>query len=114
MPHRRGTSNSNSRGSAQARKARRAWLLSPEAGWLGNGTTVPCAFPECEEVLEDATVTVDRWPLAGALGGTYVRENIRPACALHNYGGGNAIARVKAALEAGAAYVHGDLFGASA
>lgn len=96
----RGTSNSNSRGSAADRLARRLWLLSPESGWTGNGQTVLCAFPECEEALTVDTVTVDRWPLAGALGGTYARDNIRPACATHNYGGGHGIACLKAALTA--------------
>lgn len=99
MTTRRGTSNSNSRGSAADRLARRLWLLSPESGWTGNGTTVVCAFPECDERLDVDTVTVDRWPLAGALGGTYARDNIRPACATHNYGGGWGVSRLKAALE---------------
>jgi hypothetical protein len=82
------------------RLARRLWLLSPESGWTGNGQAVLCAFPECEEVLTVDTVTVDRWPLAGALGGTYARDNIRPACARHNYGGGSMVARLKAVMEA--------------
>ena len=101
----RGTSNSNSRGSAADRLARRLWLLSPESGWTGNGTTVVCAFPECVEVLDVDTVTVDRWPIPGALDGTYARDNIRPACATHNYGGGHAISRLKAALAAGLVHV---------
>lgn len=95
----RGTSNSNSRGSTADRLARRRWLLSPESGWTGNGTTVVCAFPECEETLDVDTVTVDRWPIPGALDGTYARDNIRPACATHNYGGGYSISRLKAAMQ---------------
>lgn len=100
MAKARGTSNSNSRGSAADRLARRLWLLSPESGWAGNGTTVVCAFPECEEALTVDTVTVDRWPIPGALDGTYARDNIRPACSTHNYGGGYAISALKAALVA--------------
>lgn len=98
MSGRRGTTNSNSRGSAADRLARRRWLLSPESGWTGNGSSVVCAFPECQEVLDVDTVTVDRWPVPGAMDGTYARDNIRPACATHNYGGGHAIARAKAAM----------------
>ena len=44
------------------------------------------------------TVTVDRYPIPGCMGGTYVRGNIRPACATHNYGEGYAIAKRKAAV----------------
>lgn len=92
---RRGTSNANVRGSATQRRARKLWLLDPASGWLGNGTTVPCAFPHCPELLTLATITVDRWVTPGCQGGGYRRENIRPACATHNYGEGYAIAQAR-------------------
>jgi hypothetical protein len=44
----------------------------------GDGTTVQCAT--CPTVLTADTLTVDRWPLAGADGGRYVRDNIRAQC----------------------------------
>lgn len=75
--HRRGTTNRNDRGSSYQRRARKLWLLSPEAGHGGDGVTVPCY--RCPAVLTLETVTVDR-RLAGILGGTYERANIRAAC----------------------------------
>lgn len=70
----RGTSNSNARGSVADRRRRKRWLLD---AW-GDGTTAPCAF--CREPLTFETVTVDRFPIPGRLGGRYTRDNIRPAC----------------------------------
>jgi hypothetical protein len=81
----RGTTNRNARGGAPARRARKAWLLVQ----FGDGTTAPCSFG-CGTVLTFDTITVDRFPLPGCQGGTYVRGNIRPACGPCNseYGGG--------------------------
>lgn len=81
----RGTSNRNDRGSALSRRRRKAWLLAE----FGDGTSAPCAFG-CGTVLTFATITVDRFPVAGVDGGRYVRGNIRPACAPCNsrHGGG--------------------------
>lgn len=72
-PTRRGTSNSNARGSSYNRRARRAYLLAKH----GDGVTCPCYRCGCE--LDDSTLTVDR-RIPGARGGTYRRDNIRPAC----------------------------------
>lgn len=72
---RRGTTNRNARGSAPARRARKLWLL----GKFGDGETALCSFG-CGTVLTFDTVTVDRHPIPGCQGGTYVRSNIRPAC----------------------------------
>lgn len=76
----RGTSNSNSRGSAEGRRRRKQWLLDN----FGDGTTAPCSFQPCDAVLTIETITVDRYPIPGCDGGTYVRSNIRPACGPHN------------------------------
>jgi len=73
----RGTTNRNDRGSSYARRARKLWLLSPEAGHGGDGTTVPCY--RCTAPLTYDELTVDR-RLAGILGGTYERANTRPCC----------------------------------
>lgn len=73
----RGTSNTNDRGSSYQRRARKLWLLSAESGHGGDGTTVTCY--RCPARLTLATITVDR-RLAGILGGTYERPNIRPCC----------------------------------
>jgi len=98
---RRGTTNSNSRGSSTARRARRVWILLTYAsdvpgfcrcyrcGWLlfnpddPPGQTI--VHPP-KEYWSDFTVpeyalplTIDRI-IPGCRGGTYRRENIRPAC----------------------------------
>ena len=73
----RGTTNRNDRGNAASRRARKMWLLSAAAGFGAHGTTVQCY--RCDKPLTLETVTVDR-RLAGILGGTYRRDNIRPAC----------------------------------
>lgn len=78
----RGTSNSNDRGSASSRRARKYWLLSPDSGWGGNGTVVPCyrADTHCNNYsLTFETMQVDR-VIPGVLGGRYVKDNVRPAC----------------------------------
>lgn len=69
----RGTSNGNASGSSYDRRRRKQWLLVT----FGDGTTAPCHY--CEKALTFVTLTVDRI-LAGVLGGTYRRDNIRPAC----------------------------------
>lgn len=74
--HPRGTSNTNDRGSAAQRRARKQWLLDT----FGDGVVVRCyRFVACGQVLTFATLTVDRI-IPGILGGTYRRGNIRPAC----------------------------------
>ncbi len=73
----RGTSNANVRGNSADRAARRAFLLRTWESDLGPGT---CRCYRCGWVLSEETITVDRI-VPGALGGKYVRENIRPACA---------------------------------
>lgn len=82
--HPRGTSNTNSRGSAQERRARKQWLLDT----FGDGTWADCHF--CRLVLDFGTITVDRI-IPGCQGGRYVRGNIRPACLRCNSIDGNII-----------------------
>lgn len=69
----RTSTNRNARGSSYDRRARKRWLLAKH----GDGTTCPCAFCGCELAFE--TVTVDRI-IPAYEGGTYRRDNIRPAC----------------------------------
>lgn len=85
---RRGTSNSNARGSSKDRLARRRWLLLT---WQAD---VPgrCRCYRCGELLTLRTLTVDR-VIPGCLGGRYVRSNIRPACARCNSETGGRLAR---------------------
>ncbi len=78
----RGTSNGNSSGSAYDRRARKAWLLVT----FGDGYTAPCFF--CAFEVDWHTLTVDRI-IPGILGGTYRRDNIRPACGSCNSIDGN-------------------------
>lgn len=75
----RGTSNANQRGSAKDRRARKQWLLDT----FGDGTVAPCFVDGCTAVLTFDTITVDRIQL-GVDGGSYRRNNIRPACGPHN------------------------------
>lgn len=69
----RGTSNSNARGSSEDRRRRKQFLLDRD----GNGTEAPCY--RCKVKLTFLTITVDRI-IPGCQGGTYRRDNIRPAC----------------------------------
>lgn len=73
---RRGTTNRNVRGNTRDRDARRKWLLKTYQSSAGPGT---CRCYHCGLVLTESTVTVDRI-IPGAQGGTYRRNNIRPAC----------------------------------
>lgn len=107
---RRGTSNGNQRGSSEDRRRRREWLVATYASDVqltqvlfvsGHvdvypyGATVEeleadpvvvraevvptCRCYRCGELLTVDTVTVDRI-IPGCHGGTYRRDNIRPAC----------------------------------
>jgi 5-methylcytosine-specific restriction endonuclease McrA len=87
----RGTSNTNARGSAKSRRARKAWVLA----WFGDG--ISCLCYSCGAVLLSSTLEIDRI-IPGILGGTYARGNIRPSCSDCNIRSGNA---VKALLRAG-------------
>jgi hypothetical protein len=88
------------RGFAKDRRARRRWLLSPEAGHGGDGVTVPCW--QCKTPVDYESMEVDRiipgWECTVCgesvgnhkrkrhefKGGTYRRNNIRPSCAPDN------------------------------
>lgn len=71
----RGSSNKNETGSAADRRARKRFLLKE----FGDGETVACSFG-CGIMLTFVTVTVDRFPIRKIDGGSYRRDNIRPAC----------------------------------
>lgn len=86
----RGTTNTNDRGSASDRRARKWYLLAKfESPRFGAGWT-HCY--RCEALLSYVDVTVDRI-LPGCLGGTYRRDNIRPACSFCNSSTGSILAR---------------------
>lgn len=70
----RGRRNSNERGSAAQRRARKRWLLAKH----GDGTTCPCH--ECGQPVTFETMCVDRHPVPGEQGGRYTRDNIAPHC----------------------------------
>lgn len=70
----RGTSNTNDRGSSYARRARKQWLLDE----FGDGTEAECSF--CHRTVTFSTISVDRYPIPGCEGGRYVKGNIRPSC----------------------------------
>lgn len=109
----RGTTNRDARGSTEDRRRRRAYLVATyranrdvgavdiRAGWAVLGTRlfpVPlgdgqpaCRCYRCGELLTVDTVTVDRI-IPGCEGGTYRRNNIRPACGSCNSETGGALA----------------------
>lgn len=82
--HPRGTTNRNDRGNTVARRARKQWLLDT----FGDGTYAPCTF--CDVELDWGTITADRI-VPGCEGGTYCRDNIRPACLTCNSLEGSAL-----------------------
>jgi hypothetical protein len=74
----RGRSNRNERGSSYDRRARKLWMVSPAAGFGGDGVKVPCW--ECGKMLAVNEIIADRI-VPGELGGTYRRSNLRgPHC----------------------------------
>jgi 5-methylcytosine-specific restriction endonuclease McrA len=97
MRARRGTTNRNDRGNAKDRERRRAWLIETyradvdviDIRWIGGGqltedVSIPaCRCYRCGTLLTVDTVTVDRI-IPGCRGGTYRRNNIRPACSSCN------------------------------
>jgi hypothetical protein len=109
---RRGTSNGNERGSAESRRRRREWLVrtyradtdvtSVEVSVLDIGPlallvpvplglgTPACRCYRCGALLTVDTVTADRIK-PGCQGGTYRRDNIRPACGRCNSITGGAV-----------------------
>lgn len=91
----RGTTNQNARGNSADRRRRRQWLLDE----YGNGTTVVCSM--CPTVLDINSVSVDCWPIPRCDGGTYAKNNTRPACGpcQSRQGGLMAQARRRARLE---------------
>ena len=62
------------RGNSHNRRRRREWLLSPEAGFGGDGKRVPCYW--CGKRLR-TRFECDRHPDPR---GTYRRGNVVPAC----------------------------------
>jgi len=83
----RGTSNTNDRGNAAARRARKLWLLTS----FGDGQTCPCY--RCGAHLSLSMVEADR-KVPGILGGSYRRENLRPACGACNKITSNAVSKM--------------------
>lgn len=75
----RGTTNANARGNTKDRLARRKWLLDVFKADLSYHGWPACRCYRCGDLLTMGTVTVDRI-IPGCKGGTYRRNNIRPAC----------------------------------
>lgn len=114
----RGTSNGNSSGSAENRRRRKRWLIETyranvdasvardEDGCVydvqeynprldsctgyTSGPNPACRCYRCGDLLVFETVTVDRI-IPGCQGGTYRRNNIRPACGKCNSETGGAL-----------------------
>jgi hypothetical protein len=75
----RGRRNTNERGSSYERRRRKLWLISPEAGWGGDGIDVPRW--DCGVLVELEDLIADRI-IRGEDGGRYTRDNIAPHCPL--------------------------------
>ena len=80
-----GRCNSNERGSAADRRARKAFLLVRD----GDGVRAPCHV--CGTLVDYETMVVDRHPVPGYLGGRYTRDNIAVHCQLCSGRQGQAI-----------------------
>jgi hypothetical protein len=94
--HPRGTTNRNERGNTRVRAERRQWLLDT----FGDGTHAQCTIEfsaHCLGVVDDVTMTIDRFPIPGVDGGTYDRDNIRPACGPCNSRAGTALREARRA-----------------
>ncbi len=103
----RGTTNGNVRGGSAERRRRRAWLVEtyranvdiyrglPALGEIecpiGDGVPA-CRCYRCGTLLTEDTVTIDRI-VPGCRGGTYRRNNIRPACGKCNSSEGGRLRR---------------------
>lgn len=111
----RGTTNGNARGGSDTRRLRREWLVEtyradkdlitfdlfhgPVLIEVDHGTEnaePACRCYRCGVLLTARTVTVDRIR-PGALGGTYRRDNIRPACGRCNSQTGAALGNARKA-----------------
>jgi len=110
-PARRGTTNKNARGGSDERRRRRAWLVEtyradedlrtielyhgPILVGVNHGDgEMACRCYRCGVLLTVDTVTVDRIK-PGCQGGTYRRDNIRPACGRCNSSTGATTRRKK-------------------
>jgi hypothetical protein len=106
----RGTTNRNDRGSSYSRRRRREWLvetyranvdvviipgLPAQLGGSEPYTVPACRCYRCGCLLTVETVTVDRI-IPGCLGGTYKRNNIRPACGTCNSSTGGSLRKAAA------------------
>jgi 5-methylcytosine-specific restriction endonuclease McrA len=108
---RRGTTNGNDRGGSDTRRRRRAWLVETYRADVDvivvelfhgplvvpvvldtEGAEPACRCYRCGALLTADTVTVDRIK-PGCHGGTYRRENIRPACGRCNSSTGATVRR---------------------
>lgn len=90
-PTRRGTTNSNVRGSAAHRRIRKLWLIATY-GWPE--LQLVCCWL-CDLVLDLETLTVDRHPVPGVDGGRYTRDNIKPACPFCNSSTGGKLGNLR-------------------
>lgn len=97
----RGTTNGNARGSSYTRRRRRAWLMENYASDVPDFTRCyRCGLllhnPDTHPNYASLTppLTVDRI-IPGCQGGTYRRNNIRPACGDCNSETGGSTRRVK-------------------
>jgi hypothetical protein len=73
--------NGGTRPNSHQRRSNKRHMLSPSAGFGGNGVTVPCSY--CQKDLSFEAIEADRI-IPGAQGGDYKRSNLIPACRVCN------------------------------
>jgi hypothetical protein len=66
------------RGSSYDRRLRKDWLASPEAGFGGDGTVVPCVH--CKTLVSGPDLEADRIVPGGSYGFAPPYPNVQPAC----------------------------------
>ena len=81
----RGTTNTSARGSSYARRARKDWMCNE----FGDGKGAPCY--RCGKYLKRGPLLEADRIIPGELGGTYMRNNIRPCCGHCNITTGNKV-----------------------
>ena len=77
-----------SRINSYRRRALKIWMLSPDAGFGGDGVTVACSESDCGNVLTYDTLYKDRI-VPAEKGGRYVKGNVKPHCSTCSHRQGN-------------------------
>lgn len=92
----RGTTSKNVSGNSTDRRRRKAWLVETFRADVDLDGEPACRCYRCGVLLTVDTVSPDRIK-PGCLGGSYRRENLRPACLPCNMSTGGALGAARRA-----------------